>query len=613
MIDLKDYINEMIGRATVAEKATPEAIATFLDDNGWFGLPPSYKEQKVLINDKQVERYTPPLLFFLCNEKNSELLLQMLAEKFRLTHDYLQAFFADEDIYESVKFAISDFLLYYLEKDIMLYTNSEVSVLVQAAANELTKFHGDVFTLFLAWLRATTKTRYNKDFIMEKRYTMEDTNGAYEFDEYLNLMYFLFNKDYIEENDMYAKAAKSKNYTDTWLFLSLHFICSLRYTDLVRIYHPDIADSPEEVIRRIQEDEFTDNEARMVLLSVTQRLCMLPFTPSKTATHAGIGSAKFHIPTSCEVHFGKLFALAEAHWRLAGRVEESLIRKIATYEDITRYMGEEIGELFLESDFRSRSATKSYLQVIYLLSDEVLGEKGPRLKGYILAALARSHKGSYGEFATTTFEYLKDAKLSGLTPEFVAFELLERGVLSSVTSMLLKMITEDGYNNLSVKNQTALIKAVGLTPFEIESTVAMIEQGSKNAKLVVKEVISSGADILTTLHNLGNGDAFSKEPECLCLRTAMGRSCPYAERRQCVGCQYEVNTKATLYLLISEYNRYYDLYSKVTDPLEKNKYKRLATEVALPKLSEMLSGIKENYGEDVFQEYENFLKENLSQ
>ena len=340
---------------------------------------------------------------------------------------------------------------------------------------------------------------------------------------------------------------------------------------------------------------------------------MLPFTPSKTDSRNGIGSVKFHVPSSCESHFGKLFALAEAHWRLAGKEDEPLIRKITTYEEITRYMGEEIGELFLESDFRSRSATKSYLQIVYLLSDEVLGEKQPRLKGYILAALARSHKGSYGEFAATTFEYLKDAKLSGLTPEFVAFELLERGVLSSVSSMLLKIITEQGYNNLSVKNQTELVKAIGLTPFEIESTVSVVEQSYRNAEAIVEEAVGSGADILTLLHNLGNGDAFSKEPECLCLRTAMNRSCPYPERRQCVGCNYEISTKSTLYLLISEYNRIYDLYTKVADPLEKKKYKKIVTDVVIPKISEMLSSIRENYGEEVFHDYENFLKENLSQ
>lgn len=45
-------------------------------------------------------------------------------------------------------------------------------------------------------------------------------------------------------------------------------------------------------------------------------------------------------------------------------------------------------------------------------------------KGYMLAALARSHKGSYGSYAEMTATYLRDAKFSGLTPEFVMSELL---------------------------------------------------------------------------------------------------------------------------------------------------------------------------------------------
>ena len=60
----------------------------------------------------------------------------------------------------------------------------------------------------------------------------------------------------------------------------------------------------------------------------------------------------------------------------------------------TSYMGEEIGNLFLERNFSSRSANKSYLQSVAMLADDVLEEKSElNIKGYFLAALARSHKG----------------------------------------------------------------------------------------------------------------------------------------------------------------------------------------------------------------------------
>ena len=47
---------------------------------------------------------------------------------------------------------------------------------------------------------------------MTKRYTIESANGAYELDEYLELMYYLINENYIIKNDMLCKAANSKNY-----------------------------------------------------------------------------------------------------------------------------------------------------------------------------------------------------------------------------------------------------------------------------------------------------------------------------------------------------------------------------------------------------------------
>lgn len=614
MKDLKEYIDEMMKEATVAEKADPELIVSFLDDNDWFGNPPSLEDGKVLLTEQQIACYNAPLLFFLQHEGTSDVLLGMLKEKFPETHGFLTKFFADENVIENTRFSISDFLLYHLEKELCRYNNKAATLLVKAAAEELTKYNGDMLTFFLAWLRTETKTAYSMDFIMEKRYTLDDKNGAYEFDEYIELAYYLFHKDYVEENEMYALAAESKNYIDTWLYLSLHFICSLRYTDLVRIYHPDLPYEPEEVLRKIKEGEFGNDEARAVLLSLTTRMCMLPFTPNKTSDKSGISFVKFLIPDSCEVHFGRLFAIAEAHWRIANDKTAPLIRRVTRYEDITRYMGEEIGSLFLERDFSGRSANKSYLQLIYAHADDILGEDGPRMKGYILAALARSHKGSYEEFAATTWEYIKDAKLSGLTPEFVVFELLERGVLSNVSSMLLKLITNKEYNDLSVKNQTALVKALGLTPFEIEHTTAVVQAGQDVAKNVVSEVLQSpNVSVLEALHNIGNGDAYAKQPECLCLRTAMHKSCIDVERRQCIGCKYEISTKSTLYLLVAEYTRLSDLYNKAVDPLEKSKNKKIFEQIIMPKLGETLKNLKENYGDEVYHEYEQMIGKALRQ
>ncbi len=611
MTDLRTFINYMAENSPVSEKSEFEAISAFLIDNKWFGCEPIVENGIPMLSPEQISVLSEKLQRFLCEEGSSNLLLNQLANKFPETTKYLTLFYQELKANETDMFYLTDFLLFNLNKEMFFCSDDDITDLLKVATNDLVKFHGDLLTFFIAWLRTKAKTRYHKDYTMERRYTMDIQNEAYEFDEYLELMYKLFNDDYIEDNEMFRKAAESVNFTDTWLYLAMHFICSLRYTDLVRIYRPLLPLSPEECIAQIADSTFSDNDARLVLLSITQRMCTMPFTPNKTQSKNGIGSIKLCFPTSCEILFGKLFTLAEAHRQLTGDFDSPIIRKISTYNEITRYMGSDIGDIFLESDFRSRSATKSYLQAVCMLGDEMSETNdGINAKGYLLAALARSHKGSYGEFASTTFEYLKDAKLNGLTPEFVAFELFERGVLSFISSELLSMVTNGTYSKMPTRIQTQMIQELDLSLMEIESIVSLVDNSRKCACDIVKTVTSNEKDPLLTLHLIGSGQAFSKQPECMCLLTAINQVCPYPDKRQCVGCDYEISTKSTMYLLISEYNRMKDLYLNATDKLEKTKYKKLITQVITPKMNEMLECLKKTYGDDIYQQYEQLIKEN---
>jgi len=314
---------------------------------------------------------------------------------------------------------------------------------------------------------------------------------------------------------------------------------------------------------------------------------------------------------------GKLLAICEAHFRISGAASNiPLIRIISDYERINRYMGEDIGVLFLESNFRSRGVHKSYLQGVYMLSNEILGDERDEfnVKGYILAALARSHKGSYSQFAQTTVVYLKDAKFSGLTPEFVARELFERGVLSFIPSMLLKMITDNQYSFLPVKDQTKLLKAFNITPSEAENTIAIIENAKNRSNEVVKTLFSSNpkpSELLMILHRIGGGYAVSKCDELLCVMTAMKKPCPYSERKNCFGCKYEIGTKSAIFTMASEYRRLKEISEKTTSVIERQKSIHLIKTIILPVLQEVLSCLRDNYGDDVALAYEKIVRENI--
>ena len=587
-----------------------EDIVTFFIDNNWFGENLALEQGMIILTNLQIETFTQKLTAFITGTPAT--LFTQFEKTFPETTRLFNKFSEEIKVDEESKYHLTDFLLYRLKKDLFLYTDNELEELISYATFELTKGHGDILTFFIAWLRLNRKTAYQKDYIMNKRYTMDIQNEAYSFDDYIELLYYLFAEDYIQDNEMFIKAAESKNYTDTWLYLALHFIRPLRFTDMERIYHPVLPYPSEEVLERVKNDTFSDNDARLVLLSITKRMSWLPITPNKTKDTSNVVPVVFDIPTSCEVLIGKLFALAQAHRDIIGTPDAPIIRKVSTYQDISRYMGNEIGDLFLYNDFRSRSATKSFLQDICMVADEDIPDaaSGFRVKGYYLAALARSHKGSYGEFAKTTFEYLKDAKLSKLTPEFVAFELLERGVFSFMASLLLKMALGDDFKKLSPQNQTKLIKIMNLSPKEIEAVVTVADNNMKAAKKTLNELITDETDILTVLHRIGSGEAFSKQRECSCLLSALHKPCPYSKKRLCVACGYDISTRSTLFLMTEEYKRIKNLYFSTEDPLEKAKYQNLLKNVVLPKMDEMLFSIKELYGEEVFRDYETLIKEN---
>lgn len=612
VVDLKNYLERILvelGAATIKHR---EKVSGFLLDNEWFGV--SINLDDYTISEKDAEVLKNHIKDYLTTPPGIKSMEGIFSKKFPSTSELFVQFAEEEKLSETNRFYLLDFLAYYLTKDLFLYSDAEVETLVEVATEVLTKSQGNILIQFIKWLLNKGVTRYRVSFEMTKRYTIESANGAYELDEYLELMYYLFNENYIIKNDMLCKAANSKNYADTWLYLGLHFICALRSTDLERLGHPKLTREPLEVLEAVVDGTWSSSEARRTLLSITTRLT----TPNKTKNASNVAQLKFHVPESCQVLIGTLLAICEAHFQLQipYNAENPLIRQIKTYEKITSYMGEEIGNLFLERNFSSRSANKSYLQSVAMLADDVLEEKSElNIKGYFLAALARSHKGDFNEFAQTTTTYLKDAQLGQLKPEMVAKELFERGVLSMIPSMLLTIVTRGKYKKLSPSQQTQMIKSLDLTPIEIEKTLELSIRADSRSQQALKTLVENNVDpeqLLTICHRIGNGEAFSKQGESMCLLSALGKLCSYDDRQHCVGCQYELQTKSTLLLLIGEFNRLNKQYQKLKNELERGKVRAILEKQIKPCLTEMLQALSEQYGEAVLSDYEDIIKELVS-
>ena len=624
--DIKEYVKRIKSQISdeYIDQDFERSFVTFMNDNVWFGHEPEFDQDILMIDIDRLSPYTGRIQEFFINRglsiaEKTYMLRERYEKYMSNSARMVQQFFEEMNVAEDSRYYIYDFLLFRQTAEFSEMDDEAVSGLMSYAVYDLTKAAGDIFCMMLTWMKQFKHMHWFRDYYMTPRRVSD--NGAYDIDEYLELLYYLFNETYIEREEMYRKAAESKNYADTWLYMCMHFMRAIRNTDLMRIGHPELPLPPEEVLQKVASGDFSQEDARLTVYSITWRLAVLPLVPNKTKSHDGVTSLKITIPESLEVHMGILLAVCEAHYQLSRQGTDNgstpLIRIISDYERINRYMGEEIGVLFLRSNFRSRGIHKSYLQGLFMMSDDILGEERDEfnVKGYILAALARSHKGSYGEFAKTTVVYLKDAKFNGLTPEFVARELFERGVLSFIPSMLLNIVSGNKYSYLPAKIQTEAVKALDMTPAEAESLVKLSENARQKSNETVKKLFTSAnaspSEILMILHRIGGGYAVSKCDELLCVMTAMKKVCPFPERHNCFGCQYEIGTKSTIFSMASEYNRLKALAKNARSDIERRKYIHLIKTVVLPILEEVLVCLKQNYGDEVASAYERIVRECL--
>lgn len=193
--------------------------------------------------------------------------------------------------------------------------------------------------------------------------------------------------------------------------------------------------------------------------------------------------------------------------------------------------------------------------------------------------------------------------MSGYTASYVARELFERGVLSAIPSMLLKMITNDAYDKLSVPSQTELINILNMSPMDVEKTVTLMQTNMTASVDIVKTIYQSCNEerILQILHRIGSNQAPSKCDGCLCVMSAMMKFCPYPDNANCISCEYEISTKTTMYLMVKEYKRLIDVYSKSHSELEKSRCKSMAQSVILPAINEMLSETEAQYGPEALK------------
>lgn len=619
MIKLKDAIEKWKSEFYCNDsKNFTRLILPFLVSNDWFGCNPFTIDQELCFEDSDIsilrERVRVYVVYNIrttYTEEKVAYLEKELNKKYPRTATIVNDIFTRFSFTTKISYHILDFLVTILVKELEMYSNNEITDLWQYANEKMKIVYCDALSIVLAAVVRYYKPQFRLVFSTLPR--SEHTKEAFDSSYYSQLLYYLFNDEYIHQNHMYTKATEKYRMVQTWLYLSFHLLVPIRDTDLVQIVKPSLPPgiSGPEVLSQIRSGVFSKANALYVLESVVSRLNLLQIKPNKTSNTSNVNPIRMIIPTNTEEHMGTLLAICAAHREIKGiSDDEPILQPVREYEDICRDLGDEIGEIFIHANFSSISATKTVLQALEVITDTVGKYDGSqyRLKGYIIAAIARSHKGGYATFATTTATYLKDQKLSGMQAEDVAYELFCRGTLSWVVNDLLRLISGNDSSKLPVRSETKIIKALGISPYEAEAIVTCIEAGKKKANEIVQQIYAN-ADPLAVLHRIANDEAVSKTSTSNCLIVATGHTCPYPAKQGCIGCEYEVMTRASVISLIDEYCRLMDLMEKTSSPYEKGKSEHLLKTKVLPALYQVLDCLQKECGGTATAEFEVIIQE----
>ena len=381
------------------------------------------------------------------------MLTTRLKTLFPKTGDLFSKFIELQNQPASVAWKLADYLCFSLIKEVVLMRDEEMENLADRMNQEIPLKSARMFSDFLIFLRKGKALSNGVVFSFNSR-GEKKAKEAYSVSNFLKMAYVIFNESSWEKENLIFKAMQSENYANLWLYTAMHFICAWRSTDILRLPLPTIPCDGEMMRQRISDGTLNTEP---ILKELEFRISYLPLQPNKTKEHNGIPTLKLFIPESLRELFGKILAIAMSYHD-SKKAGECFVKKTVGKMQIKTFFGNDFMEACEERIFSSVRANKAYLQGIEMMADSSEGKP----KGYMLAAIARSHKGGFGALPKTTEVYLKDARFSGYKPEFIAKEMFERGVFSFIPALMMEMYAEDNYTNLPISVQTKLISEIGI-------------------------------------------------------------------------------------------------------------------------------------------------------
>lgn len=537
----------------------------FLETNSYFGIE-IVESEKIMFNlperedfyitkeDAQLLEYKSELFFeeFGLTEKEKVRRIIRLSKEHPLATKYIEKYLLyiedEENIYTP---SLTTFVRTILDMpDILQLTDDDIISAIEDADSERIK---KVLTDFFRFVARYEMVKYHNINLKKKE---SNSIPAYSYKDFVELAKILFNVDYDKEHNLTLKALEKSKYAEMWMFLSCHYICGWRSSDICdRWIYPDIKnnDNPFDInIDTLKEDILNENIADdtydKIALYAIKRIEMEYNLPQKT----GYGKLRAEIVPELRVFFGKLMLIAEYHHNIS---EEGYMNshRTATYRNwviCKEFFGNDILAITGRKPLSSRRLNKSYLQGL----EQVARDNGnTTLVAHMVAAFARNHSD-----INTTAIYLKDHGLTGESAEIVLYMMLQRGVFSvSLYSALITAYPEK-FEKLSIKEQTEIMKKIPLSAYELETVGTAFVASDRITKVFMEGKTEEPKEILKAMFAIVQGKGKGKDAGVYCKRKALGYACENPTFESCLAnlCPYHVFTSDGVPALVKVIKEY---------------------------------------------------------
>ena len=556
-VSLFPLVREQAGASGSLYTDSPSArirLTEMLDADGWLGMDPVYRGGDVFLPAADVSRLRDEVLplwlraFGRTTGEKARLLLDHYGSPLPRTCAAIRSFLDRNGLWErEAALQAADHLIWhclsrspgrqdtapdYGEDDLLDLALSARPLLGRTAFGLLGELMRSVMERPSAW-------QYS---FVTPDYVSLDTD-AYPLETFARLAFRVFNPVSIEEHSLVEKAREDRASAALWIFIALHFVCALRSTDIRRL--------PAPVMPAAGTGGKTEDERRARTCALwEEQISLLGLSPNKTSRHVNVPDIKVLIPDVLRPLFGLFLSLSLKGYEPGTPFldcDPSVSRLRAFFgEDFVRETGGRA--------FSTRKANKSFLQGLEALSSKT----GGPADGYLLARIARSHKGTPYEFScAATDHYLRDASFHGLTARAALGQMFERGVFGFLPVLLAESLDRRAFRSLTPSGQSRLLKELGLKPWQLEAVCRSCILALDRAEGAVREVLRAGAGnegaLAGALKALSDRPPGSPEGAAFCLLSVSGIPCSSPDRCSCMGCAFEICAKAFLRCLMDTY------------------------------------------------------------